>query len=100
MGTALLVSKGPKLDWRIHDVLCREVSFNLIQGEGIDQRKRREEAFWNTKGMEGKELGNSEPKLVWVRVMSVQRERVMGSGDMGRGSIVEALTNQAKDSEA
>lgn len=50
--------------------------------------------------MEGKELGNSEPKLVWVRVMSVQRERVMGSGDMGRGSIVEALTNQARDSEA
>lgn len=28
--------------------------------------------------MEWKELGNSEPKLVWVRVMSVQRERVMG----------------------
>lgn len=69
--------------------------------KGVDQRKRREEVFWNTKGMEGKELGNSEPKLVWVCVMSVQRESDgKGSGDMGRGSIVEALTNQAKDSEA
>ena len=33
MGTALLVSKGPKLDWRIHGILPREVPFNLIQME-------------------------------------------------------------------
>lgn len=33
MGTALLVSKGPKLDCRIHGILPREVPFNLIQME-------------------------------------------------------------------